>query len=140
MDWTVIRYICFLPVLAYASVLDVTTRIIPNRIYILLILTGLIGFNLSSLTGLLITGVPLCITAALQKSFGGGDVKFGTLCGFVLKGTSGLMALGIGSILCLLTIPIARKIMKLPAKGTRIPLVPFFSVGCVITCVILRFF
>jgi Flp pilus assembly protein protease CpaA len=131
----VIKLICFLAVIGYASVLDIMTRIIPNRVYFLLLLTGLLQADLSSVTGLILTTVPLLITAAIRKDFGGGDVRFGTLCGFVLKGTNGLAGLAIGSACCLLAVPIIRKFVK----WDKIPLVPFLSAGCAAVAVILQY-
>jgi Flp pilus assembly protein protease CpaA len=130
----VIKLICFLAVIGYASVFDVTTRIIPNRVYLLLLLTGLLQAELSSVTGLILTAVPLLITAAIRKNFGGGDVKFGALCGFVLKGTNGMAGLALGSVFCLLAVPIIRKFVK----WGKVPLVPFLSAGCAAIAVILQ--
>ena len=131
----VIKLICFLAVIGYASVLDIMTRIIPNRVYFLLLLTGLLQVDLSSVTGLALTAVPLLITAAIRKDFGGGDVKFGALCGFVLKGTNGLAGLALGSVCCLLAVPIIRKYVR----WDKIPLVPFLSAGCAVVAVILHY-
>lgn len=128
-----VKAILSLCVILYASILDITTRIIPNRIYVFQLLTGLIYCDMGSLTGLILTAIPLCITAAVCKDFGGGDVKFGSLCGFILKGTNGLTALAIGSILCLAVVPIIRKLSGDPAKWRRVPLIPFFSIGAACT-------
>jgi Flp pilus assembly protein protease CpaA len=131
----IIKLVCFFAVLGYASVLDVTTRIIQNRVYLLLLLTGLLQADFSSVTGLILTVVPLLITAAIRKDFGGGDVKFGALCGFVLKDTNGLAGLAIGSVFCLFAVPIVRKYVK----WEKIPLVPFLSAGFAAVAIILQF-
>lgn len=131
----IIKLICFLAVIGYASVLDIMTRIIPNRAYFLLLLTGLLQVDLSSVTGLALTAVPLLITAAIRKDFGGGDVKFGALCGFVLKGKNGLAGLALGSVCCLLAVPIIRKYVR----WDKIPLVPFLSAGFAVAAVILHY-
>lgn len=131
----IIKLICFLAVLGYASVLDVTTRIIPNRVYLLLLLTGLLQANLSSVTGLILSAIPLLITAAIRKDLGGGDVKFGALCGFVLKDTNGLAGLALGSVCCLFAVPIIRKFVK----WDKIPLIPFLSAGFTAVAVVLQF-
>lgn len=133
MDWMkILKLFLFLGVIGYASVLDITTRIIPNRIYVLQILTGLMYCDIGSLAGLVLTAAPLCITAAVCKNFGGGDVKFGSLCGFILKWTNGLTALAIGSVVCLTAVPIIRRVSGDPQKWSRVPLVPFLSVGCAV--------
>lgn len=131
----IIKLICFLAVLGYASFLDITTRIIQNRVYLLLLLIGLLQVDLSSVTGLILTAIPMLITAAIRKNFGGGDVKFGALCGFVLKGINGMAGLALGSVFCLLAVPIIRKFVK----WGKVPLVPFLSAGCAIVAVILQF-
>lgn len=126
---SIIKTCLFLCVVIYASVLDVMTRIIPNRVYLLQILTGLICLDTQSLAGLILTAIPLCVTAAIFRGFGGGDVKFGSLCGFILKGMNGWTALLIGAVVCLITVPIIRKVSGDPQKWRRVPLIPFFSVG-----------
>ena len=129
---------CFFSVLVYASYIDVKTRTVPNRIYILLLLTGLITISLPSLTGFIMTGLPLLISALVPKTeLGGGDVKFGAMCGFVLKGTTGLTALLFGLIVCFVSVPIFCKVTQRSIKGTRIPLIPFLSAGCVLTSLII---
>ena len=130
----IVKLICFLAVIGYASVLDIMTRIIPLRVYLLLLLTGLIQTDFPSVTGLILTAIPLFITAAIRKDFGGGDVKFGILCGFVLKGTNGLAGLALGSVFCLLAVPIIRRFVH----WDKIPLVPFLSAGCAVIAVILQ--
>lgn len=122
----IIKLICFLVVIGYASVLDIMTRIIPLRVYVLLLLTGLIQVDISSVSGLILTAIPLLITAAIRKDFGGGDVKFGALCGWILKGTNGLVGLALGSFLCIIAVPIIRRFVQ----WDKIPLVPFLSAGC----------
>lgn len=133
--YEIIKLICFLAVISYASTLDVMTRIIPNRIYLMLLLTGLLQAGFSSVTGLILTAIPLLITAAICKDFGGGDVKFGALCGFILKGTNGLAGLALGSVCCIIAVPIIRKYVR----WDKIPLVPFLSAGCAIVAIILQF-
>lgn len=125
MEW--LKPACFAAVCVYASVLDVMTRTVPKRVCLLLLLTGLIGADLSSVTGFVLAAVPLVVTAVIRKDFGGGDVRFGALCGWVLQGANGLAGLATGAVLCLLTAPFLRR----RAGWETIPLVPFLSAGCV---------
>jgi prepilin signal peptidase PulO-like enzyme (type II secretory pathway) len=127
----------FFVVLLLASVIDIKTHTVPVPVYMLVILIGLYHPTLSALEGLVITFIPLLITGLLFPTrFGGGDIKFGALCGFILTGTKGLIALFLGAILCLFLVPILLKLLHKSMKNTEIPLLPFLSIGCVIASLI----
>jgi Flp pilus assembly protein, protease CpaA len=132
-----VQLFCFSAVLLYASIIDIKTHTVPNRIYILLLITALIQVSVSSLEGLLMTFVPLLVTGLLlPNQIGGGDIKFGALCGLILTGTNGLIALITGLLLCLLIVPVICKLLHKPLKGMEIPMIPFFSAGCILVFII----
>ena len=137
MSLQLIQLFCLSAVLLYASIIDIKTHTVPNRIYILLLVTALINITISSIEGLLITFVPLLVTGLLlPNQIGGGDIKFGALCGLILTGINGLIALITGSLLCLLLMPVVCKLIQKPLKGMEIPMIPFFSAGCIIVSII----
>ena len=137
MSLQLMQLFCFSAVLLYASIIDIKTHTVPNRIYILLLITALLHVSVSSLEGLMITFVPLLVTGLLlPNQIGGGDIKFGALCGLILTGTNGLIALITGSLLCLLLMPVVCKLIHKPLKGMEIPMIPFFSAGCIIISII----
>ncbi|HCA31161.1 MAG TPA: prepilin peptidase, partial [Ruminococcaceae bacterium] len=70
---TVIQGALFAAVLAYASVIDIRTRTVPNRIHALLLLTGLLTVSLSSVLWAL-TLFSVFFIVALATDIGGGDV------------------------------------------------------------------
>lgn len=124
---------CFYAILVIASIIDVKMHAVPYPIYLLLILIGLLNPTLAALEGLVLTFIPLLITWLLFPArFGGGDVKFGALCGMILTGTRGLTALFFGTLLCLLIVPIVLKLQHKSIKKEEIPLLPFLSVGCIV--------
>lgn len=133
MPWTIFQLACFYAVLVWASVMDIRTQQIPPYTYLILLLIGLLNPTAQSAVGFVYTLLPLLITGLIfPDRIGGGDIKFGALCGLILTGTGGLTGLLIGSILCLALAPILCKVMQKPLKGISIPFIPFLSTGCVI--------
>lgn len=132
-----IQTACFFAIIIVASIIDVRTHTVPHLICILLILIGLLNPTLSALEGFIFTLIPLLITGLLfPTQIGGGDIKFGCLCGMILTGTKGLSALFFGCLLCLIIVPIVLKLHHKSIKEAEIPLIPFLSIGCVIAALI----
>lgn len=135
-----LKFLCFTAVLIYASAVDIKTHNVQNRTYIFLFLVGLLNiFELkATLYGLVLTGIPLLTVWLFSNSLGAGDVKLSALCGFVLTGFGGLVAVMVGMLTAVLIVPIYCKAKSLTVKTTKIPLVPYISIGC-ITVEVLRY-
>ncbi|SHN87928.1 leader peptidase (prepilin peptidase) / N-methyltransferase [Desulfitobacterium chlororespirans DSM 11544] len=83
----------FFLVLLYAAVHDARTKIIPDKVHVLLILISLLGWTWDSLWGLILVPLPFLIVAvAVKDSLGGGDVKLMAGIGSVLGVIGGLSA------------------------------------------------
>lgn len=94
----IVKGCLFIQLLIYAGYRDQKTREIPDWLPICVALCGLINFNpADSLLGALSVFTVLMIPALLFDSFGGGDVKLLTACGFTL----GLPGAMIASVLSL---------------------------------------
>ncbi len=130
-----LKLILFTSVLIYASVIDVKTRIVPTNVLVLLLIIGLLNVSLLSLVGLFIVFIPFFIIS-LFTNIGGGDVKLMAMCGFILQGTNGIMALLIGLLIAAIFVPIINKLNHKPINSF-FPLVPYLSAGCVITNIII---
>lgn len=131
---SILRILLFLAVMLYASYVDCKTMTVQNRSYFLLLLAGLPGVSLDSLIGAALAFVPLLVVGLLTD-FGGGDIKYGAMCGFVLQGTAVVPALMIAALSACLVIPIYRHVKK-EKKGTSFPFVPFLSFGFAVMTII----
>lgn len=131
-----IRRLLFAAVLIYASVTDIRTRTVPVHVLLFLFVIGLIGISLSSFTWALIVFVLLFSTAMVFPDFGGGDVKFGAMCAFVMGNSKVLSALLLGLLASIPAITFYCSVKHKPIKGTSFPLVPFISLGCLIMILI----
>ena len=127
---TVIQGALFAAVLAYASVIDIRTRTVPNRIHALLLLTGLLTVSLSSVLWAL-TLFSVFFIVALATDIGGGDVKLAGMCGFVL-GKAAVPSLLAGLTAFVVFTVMYCIIRRKPIKGTSLPLVPFIAFGCLL--------
>lgn len=124
-----IRDILFATVLIYAAATDIRTRTVPNHVLLLLLAVGLIGVSWASIEWALIVFALLFLTA-LISNLGGGDVKFSTLCAFVMGDSKILWALLLGLSACIPAVALYCLLQHKPIKGTSFPLVPFLSAGC----------
>jgi leader peptidase (prepilin peptidase) / N-methyltransferase len=125
-------------ILMYTSYVDIRTKTIPDKIHILILLISLIEINLTnSMLGFLIVPLPFFITALLKGGgIGGGDVKFMAASGFLLGIKGGFVASIIGLSLALCVNAIVYKV-KNKDKNISFPLVPYLSVGCFLSYLIL---
>ena len=119
-----------------ASVIDIKRREIPDRINILIALTGFISFEPIKSAGIVIA-LPFLLTAMMCKGrMGGGDIKFMAGAGFVLGFEPAIIAAIIGLttslIYCAARYGMSRlkccSHEKRPDMG--FPLAPFLSIGC----------
>jgi len=130
--WLLLQgYYLFLLFIA-ASVIDIKRREIPDKISIMIALTGLLTFSPVKLLGILIA-LPFLITAVLCKGrLGGGDIKFMAAAGFALGFEAAIIASVIGLtaslIYCAFVYILRRKRVK--ERNMAFPLAPFLSTGC----------
>lgn len=119
----------FMLVLLCAAAVDYKTQLVPTRIHIAMLFTGLLNVGLSSLSGFAVAFLPFFLAAMLApEEIGGGDVKLAGMIGFCMGGLNGIFALMLALILAISVISILQKLLK--RKLTPFPLVPFYAVGC----------
>lgn len=121
-------------ILTYTSFSDLKTKIIPDKIQIMIIGLSLINVNLfSSIIGLIFVPIPFLLTALLKEGgIGGGDVKFMAANGFFLGVKGGIIGSIIGLIIAIVVNAIYYKI-KDKDKKISFPLAPYLSIGCFLT-------
>ena len=101
-----------------------------------MLILGLVGITAgelpSMLLGMVLVFLPQYLSAIInpEKALGGADIKLSSAAAFLLGAPSGLFALIVGLTLSVITVPIVRKVKKLP-KNQTFPLVPFLAVGII---------
>jgi prepilin signal peptidase PulO-like enzyme (type II secretory pathway) len=124
----VLKGICLAAILTWASIYDVKKREIPESVWIMVGLLGLIHFQPEQLFGLL-WGLPFLLFAlAVPADMGGGDVKFAAAIGFFLGFEGAMAAIFIGMLL-----PILYWLVRGRKKNCFLPLAPGLSIGAVFT-------
>ena len=132
----IIKTIILLTLLLYASVMDIKTREVPNPVSGMLLILGLVDKDIdqlpSMIIGALLVFLPQFVSALINpsKALGGADIKITSSAAFLLGAQRGLFALIVGLTLSVVTLPIIRKVRKLP-KDQPFPLIPFLSIGIV---------
>jgi leader peptidase (prepilin peptidase)/N-methyltransferase len=127
----IVKGCLFIQFLIIAGYWDQKTREILNWFPICVAMCGLIDFHpLDSLIGAIWTFAVLIITDRIFDTFGGGDIKLLTACGFTL-GTFGAIC---ASILSIFFFSIAH--LKKSSRHNRYPLAPFIAIGCFLTFLI----
>lgn len=132
----VLKFLILLGILLYASIKDMREHEVPNTVWKLIVMLGLVNISLrdlpSMLLGAALVFLPQIIPAVIntEKAMGGADIKISTACAFLLGAGRGLAAFIIGLTLFVIVVPIIRRIRKLP-KNEPFPMVPFLSVGTI---------
>lgn len=133
--------VLFCCLLMAVSAWDIRKRIIPDRICILIALTGLIDFSPVKFFGIL-AALPLLIAALIKEGgIGGGDIKLAAVSGFVLglpAGTAGLIFALSMVLFWYLSLRVVYKIKRRKpsvAKETAFPLAPFLGLGFMIATI-----
>lgn len=132
----VLKFLILLGILLYASIKDLREHEVPNTVWKLIAILGLVNISLrdlpSMLLGAALVFLPQIIPAVIntEKAMGGADIKISTACAFLLGAKRGLAAFIIGLTLFVVVVPIIRRIRKLP-KNEPFPMVPFLSVGTI---------
>ena len=132
----VLKFLILLGILLYASIKDMREHEVPNTVWKLIIILGLVNISLrdlpSMLLGAALVFLPQIIPAVIntEKAMGGADIKISTACAFLLGAGRGLAAFIIGLTLFVIVVPILRKIRH-EENGEPFPMVPFLSVGTI---------
>ena len=131
-----VKYLLFFTLLLCASYVDLKTRMIPDWVHILLIIIGLINFNVTkSVLGLLISSLPFLIMAVINTgSIGGGDIKLIGSSGFVL-GYGNTITASMISIVVVICFYILYYLSYKKVMSKAFPFAPFFQVGCIMTMI-----
>ena len=132
----VLKFLILLGILLYASIKDMREHEVPNTVWKLIVMLGLVNISLrdlpSMLLGAALVFLPQIIPAVIntEKAMGGADIKISTACAFLLGVGRGLAAFIMGLTLFVIVVPIIRRIRKLP-KNEPFPMVPFLAVGTI---------
>ena len=120
----------YLLILIYASLIDIKTKTIPDKVHIAIILIGIIGAGITKLIAALIIPIPFIITTLIKgNGIGGGDIKFMAANGFLLGMRGGFAGSIIGLLLAVVVNTVYYKVKK-KDKGISFPLAPYLSTGC----------
>ena len=127
-----IKGLIFMLTLLYASVSDIQTHSVSDVVSVIIFVTGFIGVTMTDLPLMLFSFIAvfgfLFICAMLSKNkLGGADVKLSAACAFLLGFEKGVIGLGIGLFLSIITNLIIEKVKK--SKDQPFPLVPYLSIG-----------
>ena len=128
----VIKNVLFVVVLIYASYCDIKTRIIPDKVHVMILLLGLIQVSwLDSILGMLFVPLPFLAVALLKEgSMGGGDIKLVGACSFFLGFSNGLVGSSVGLAFGILVNVLYIWCMRLDYSG-KFALVPYLGIGYV---------
>ena len=134
MILSLIKLGVLIALLLYASIKDIKSREVPDSVSGMMLILGLVGITAgdlpSMLLGMALVFLPQYLAAIInpEKALGGADIKLSSAAAFLLATPRGLFALIVGLTLSVITVPIVRKVKKLP-KNQPFPLVPFLAVG-----------
>ena len=132
----VLKFLILLGILLYASIKDMREHEVPDTVWKLIAVLGLVNISVrdlpSMLLGAALVFLPQIIPAVIntEKAMGGADIKISTACAFLLGAGRGLAAFIIGLTLFLVIVPILRKVRH-EENGEPFPMVPFLSVGTI---------
>ena len=137
----VLKFLILLGSLLYASIRDLREHEVPNTVWKLIAVLGLVNISVrdlpSMLLGAALVFLPQIIPAVInmEKAMGGADIKISTACAFLLGVKRGLAAFIIGLTLFVIVVPILRKIRH-EENGEPFPMMPFLAVGTIAACLI----
>lgn len=128
----IIKNLLFVLVLIYASYCDIKTRIIPDKVHVMILLLGLIQVNwFDSILGLLLVPLPFLVVALLKEgSMGGGDIKLVGACSFFLGFSNGLVGSCVGLAFGIFLNVLYFCYVRLDYTG-KFALVPYLGIGYV---------
>ena len=137
----VLKFLILLGILLYASIKDLREHEVPDTVWKLIAMLGLVNISIrdlpSMILGAALVFLPQIIPAVIntEKAMGGADIKISTACAFLLGAGKGLAAFIIGLTLFVVIVPILRKVRH-EENGEPFPMVPFLSVGTIAACLI----
>ena len=132
----VLKFLILLGILLYASIKDLREHEVPNTVWKLITMLGLVNISIRDLPsmflGVALVFLPQIIPAVIntEKAMGGADIKISTACAFLLGAGRGLAAFIIGLTLFVVIVPIIRKVRH-EENGDPFPMVPFLTVGTI---------
>ena len=132
----VLKFLILLGILLYASIKDLREHEVPDTVWKLVAVLGLVNISVrdlpSMILGAALVFLPQIIPAVIntEKAMGGADIKISTACAFLLGAGRGLAAFIIGLTLFVIVVPILQKIRH-EENGEPFPMVPFLSVGTI---------
>jgi leader peptidase (prepilin peptidase)/N-methyltransferase len=134
-----IKNILFVVVIVYASYCDIKTRIIPDRVHVMIILLGLIHIDLApSILGLLLMPLLFLVVAFMKdEAIGGGDIKLVGACSFYLGLSGGILGSSVGLAFAIFVNMLYFRYTGLDYNG-RVALVPYLGIGYVLVCIMKR--
>ncbi|MFZ2537480.1 MAG: A24 family peptidase [Oscillospiraceae bacterium] len=130
---SILKGALFCSLLLVTSYVDIKKRMIPNRLCLLIAMTGLINFSPVNLFGIFVA-LPFLIAAmSKENSIGGGDIKLTATVGIVLGFWNGMygiiIALSILLLFYIILIAAAKVRKKQVGKNLSMPLAPFLGIG-----------
>lgn len=137
----VLKFLILLGILLYASIKDLREHEVPDTVWKLIAVLGLVNIELhdlpSMILGAALVFLPQIISAVInsKKAMGGADIKISTACAFLLGAERGLAAFIIGLTLFVIVVPILRKVQH-EENGEPFLMLPFLSVGTIAACLI----
>ena len=132
----VLKFLILLGILLYASIKDLREHEVPDTVWKLVAVLGLVNISVrdlpSMILGAALVFLPQIIPAVIntEKAMGGADIKISTACAFLLGAGRGLAAFIIGLTLFVVVVPILRKIWH-EENGEPFPMMPFLAVGTI---------
>ena len=125
-----IRGVIFFLILIFTSYSDIRTRECDDCLHLMIVITALIGTEMSDLPGMFMSGVmagiAMLIPALLgARSLGGADIKFSAACAFLIGLRCGMTGLVIGLLLAV----VINAVHGRKKNTAGFPLIPYLSVG-----------
>ena len=139
MSLDILKGLAFIGALLAASIGDIKTRRISNKIPLFIALIGLIQMDVANaLLGLIFVPLPYLVMALIKEnSMGGGDIKLMGACGFFLGLQTGYVASILG-LLFAITVHFAFRAFGSKNTNKNIPLAPYLSLGCLIAYFVVK--
>lgn len=116
--------------LAGASVYDIKTRLVDDRVCAVIALAGLVSISPASFLGAVAAALPFYIGSILRMN-GAGDIRLALAAGFVLGFERSIAGLALFAVLYAIFVLCAALFAKIRHRSCPVsfPLVPFISAG-----------